>query len=98
MKNMALLFTGATMLLASCDINEPGQILGEVPEEITEIAAPYQDLSSVRIDPADGCYTYLHAGPVESTYLPLRTTSGSPICSRQPDAEAEAEPEQPVAG
>lgn len=90
MKNMAWLIGCTTMLLASCENpggSSSGQIIGEVPEAVREIAAPYQDLTAVRIDPADGCYTYRHAGPVETTYLPLRTTEGRPICSRQPDAE-----------
>ena len=92
MKNMALLIGGATMLLASCETSGSGNGAGTVaPEAVQAIAAPNQDLDHVRIDPVDGCYTYRHVGPVETTFLPLRTTEGSPICSRQPDAE-EAQP------
>ena len=53
-----------------------------VPESVASIAAPYQDLSTARIRTEDGCYWYTHQGPVETTELPLRTTNGSPICTR----------------
>jgi hypothetical protein len=90
MKNMAWLIGCATMLLASCETNGNGNGAGTVaPEAVQAIAAPNQDLEHVRIDPLDGCYTYRHVGPVETTYLPLRTAEGSPICTRLPDAEAE---------
>jgi hypothetical protein len=32
--------------------------------------------------PEDGCYWYRYVGPVETTYLPLRTIEGRPICTR----------------
>nr|WP_240931863.1 hypothetical protein [Sedimentitalea sp. CY04] len=76
------------MLLASCETTGNG-VGTAAPAAVQEIAAPNQDLENVRIDPEDGCYTYRHVGPVETTYLPLRTTEGSPICTRQPEAEAE---------
>lgn len=56
--------------------------LTELPEEVLALAAPYQDLSAVRLDPADGCYWYLHRNAVEDTFLPLRTAGGNPICTR----------------
>ena len=56
--------------------------LKKVPEGVVAIAAPGQDLTAVRIMPEDGCYWYRYVGPVETTYLPLRTAEGSPICSR----------------
>lgn len=60
--------------------------LVELPEQVLALAAPFQDLSAVKIDPTDGCYVYRHVGPVETTYLPLRSTAGRPICTReQPD-------------
>jgi len=95
MRNLALLIGCATVLLASCDTYESGnrdssgQFIKELPEAVVAIAAPYQDLESVRIDPSDGCYTYRHAGPVETTFLPLRSTEGRPICTRLPDDAAE---------
>lgn len=56
--------------------------LARLPEAVHQLAAPHQDLSAVRIMPEDGCYWYRHVGPVETTYLPLRTVDGRPICSR----------------
>ena len=53
-----------------------------VPEEVVAMAAPYQDVSSARLMPEDGCYWYRHVGPVETTMLPLRTVGGRPICTR----------------
>lgn len=53
-----------------------------VPESVASIAAPHQDLSTARIRAQDGCYWYTHRGPVETTQLPLRTSNGSPICTR----------------
>ena len=53
-----------------------------LPESIVAMAAPDQDLASVRMMPEDGCLWYRHVGPVETTLLPLRTTDGRPICTR----------------
>jgi hypothetical protein len=53
-----------------------------VPESVAAIAAPFQDLTTARVRADDGCYWYTHQGPVETTELPLRTTSGNPICVR----------------
>ncbi|MEQ6204466.1 hypothetical protein ABMC88_15610 [Sulfitobacter sp. HNIBRBA2951] len=54
----------------------------ELPEGVLEIAAPFQDLNAVKIEPTDGCFVYRYVGPVETTYLPLRSKRGNPICSR----------------
>ena len=59
-----------------------------VPEELAALAAPNQDLSSVRLLD-DGCYWYQYNGPVESTLLPLRSVDGRPICTSA-DLAAEA--------
>ena len=56
--------------------------LKTLPEGLLAIVADNQDLNTVRIDPVDGCYVYRYVGPVETTFLPLRAKSGSPICSR----------------
>lgn len=86
----------AAMLLSACEdfqgaSGAPGEgFIRELPEEVLAIAATNQDLSAVRINPADGCYVYQYVGPVETTFLPLRTTGGSPICTRTDEA--------PVAG
>ncbi|RKF16208.1 hypothetical protein D6850_01170 [Roseovarius spongiae] len=63
------------------------RVLSTVPENIKEMAAPSQDLTSVRVAPEDGCLWYLYAGPVETTWLPLRTRDGRPICTAK-DAAA----------
>ncbi|TMV10007.1 hypothetical protein FGK63_02795 [Ruegeria sediminis] len=74
--------------VAACSATVPGSgdadagTLARLPDSVVAIAAPYQDLSEVRIMPDDGCYWYRHTGPVETTYLPLRTVEGRPICTR----------------
>ena len=52
-----------------------------ISEQVAVLAAPYQDVSTARLLPRDGCYWYLHQGPVETTLLPLRTIDGRPICA-----------------
>lgn len=91
MRNSALIWIGAPLLLAACATDTasdttPEGFIAELPEAVLELAAPYQDLSAVRIDPASGCYVYRHVGVVETTFLPLRTREGRPICTRAPDA------------
>lgn len=78
----------AVSLFAGCTVpdgpavNEETGFIKELPEGVIAIAAPYQNLDAVRISAEDGCYWYLHDGPVESTLLPLRTVEGSPICTQ----------------
>ncbi len=78
----------AALLVAACgDVqNTSGSpadgFFKELPEGVRAIAATNQDLTAVRIDPTDGCYVYRYAGPVETTFLPLRAANGRPICSR----------------
>lgn len=78
----------AILLLAACtapissDRRAESGYIRELPEGVLAIAAPYQNLSAVRVLPEDGCYWYLHNGPVESTWLPLRTNEGRPICTQ----------------
>ena len=75
----------ALVALAGCaETTTPQGQVSDVPEGVLAIAAPFQDLSNLRIDPEDGCYQWLHNGPVETTYLPLRTDTGRPICTRAP--------------
>ncbi len=62
--------------------------MSPVPEAVAQMAAPYQDLTAVRLDPANGCFVYRHAGPVETTMLPLRTQDGRPICTAKAEAPA----------
>lgn len=63
------------------------QSVAEIPEPVRAAAAPFQDLSAVQLRD-DGCYWYRHTGPVETTYLPLLTREGRPICTRAPEAPA----------
>ena len=87
---------GCVVLLgAACDdmqgANTGGAtdgLLTQLPEGVLEVAARNQDLTAVRIDPTDGCYVYRYRGPVETTFLPLRTEDGRPICSRSDNIPA----------
>ncbi|WP_299566582.1 hypothetical protein [uncultured Sulfitobacter sp.] len=54
----------------------------QVPEAVVAMAGPNQDLLTARLMPENGCYWYLHNGPVETTLLPLRTAAGNPICQQ----------------
>lgn len=76
----AALLTSACAEIGTNSATSQGQV-ENVPDSVLAIAAPYQNLNDIRIDPVDGCYTWRHDGPVESTYLPLRTNEGNPICS-----------------
>ena len=71
------------LTLAACAAPEPGATppaaAGAVPEQVVAMAAPYQFVQSARLMD-DGCYWYSHAGPVETTLLPLKTVDGRPIC------------------
>ncbi len=75
------------MMLSACAApvggisDEPSRFLQELPESVMAIAAPYQNLRAVVLQPEDGCYWYEHVGPVETTMLPLRTAEGRPICT-----------------
>ncbi len=87
----------ALLALGACEV-EPGATTGtdqrfikELPEGVTAIAAPYQNLQAVVLLPEDNCYWYSHAGPVETTLLPLRTKDGRPICVQKAE---EAAPQQ----
>ena len=88
MQRSAIILFGGTLFLAACatgrtDVTDDG-FIAELPEAVAAIAAPFQDLSAVRLDPATGCYIYRYAGPVETTMLPLVTREGRPICTRAP--------------
>ncbi|MBE3636771.1 hypothetical protein ICN82_00975 [Mangrovicoccus sp. HB182678] len=84
-----LLLTG----LAGCDpaaFNMGGATADPVPEAVRAMAAPGQNVDTARVL-EDNCYWYDHAGPVETTPLPLLTAEGRPICRAAPDAATEAE-------
>ncbi len=89
----------APFLLAGCEEFEGGtgtsgasnQFIGDLPDSLRAMAAPYQNLNAVRLNPADGCYVYQYAGPVETTFLPLRSKDGRPICTKRVEVEVAAE-------
>ena len=81
------LLTLVPLIVAACTETGGGTTAAGIrdvttlPEGVLAIVGPDQDLTSVQIDAA-GCYVYRYSGPVETTYLPLRSTSGRPICTR----------------
>jgi hypothetical protein len=77
------ILSGCTAVVGSGD-KDPDII----PEQVAALAAPYQDVSTARLLPRDGCYWYLHEGPVETTLLPLRTIDGRPICAAREEKTA----------
>ncbi len=74
----------AFLVLGACSVFRPDPPVPPeerpIPEAVYSLAAPNQDLSSVRLLPRDGCYWYMHRGVVEDTLLPLRANSGTQIC------------------
>ncbi|QPM92039.1 hypothetical protein [Pseudooceanicola algae] len=84
-----LLLLAGPLTLGACAIPVAGPadpdtgLSAEMMTQLITMAAPYQDLQSVRLRPEDGCYWYRHAGPVETTMLPLRTVDGRPICTQR---------------
>lgn len=62
------------------------RFVADLPESVRAIAAPGQNLDKVVFLEQDNCYWYEHAGPVETTLLPLRTARGNTICAEQPTA------------
>lgn len=86
-KTIAFVGFGAMMLSGCVEMEgstgaAPSQFIENVPEGVLSIAAAGQDVTAMKIDPIDGCYTYRHVGPVETTMLPLRAKNGRPICTR----------------
>lgn len=87
----------ALLALDACAAPEagPGR---QLPKAVRAAAAPFQDLASAELRAEDGCYWYRHAGPVETTWLPLRTREGRPICARpQAVAAPPVQVEAPIA-
>ncbi len=81
-RKTAILIAGA-LAVAGCTTTPSLDADGaftELPEPLLVLAAPYQNLNKVRLDQNDNCFWYLHEGPVERTWLPLRTAEGNPIC------------------
>ena len=74
------------LVLAGCAAQRPDIAAEEaspypIPNEVVAIAGPNQYLTTARVDPADDCYWYYHAGPVETTLVPLRAANGNHICN-----------------
>jgi hypothetical protein len=82
-----LLSSACTPTTEATPASDP-QFLEVVPEPVLAAAAPWQDLTAVTLREDDGCYWYRHVGPVETTFLPLLTREGRPICTRAPEAVA----------
>lgn len=66
--------------------------IAELPESVRTIAAPNQNLDRIVFLEEDNCYWYEHAGPVETTLLPLRTARGNTICAEPSVAQPAAAP------
>lgn len=89
MKRTLLVLGTAALALTACDETtqsgaDGGPFISPLPDRITSLADPKQDLNAVKVDPVDGCLVYRHVGPVETTFLPLRSRDGRPICTRAP--------------
>lgn len=88
MRLQTILVPAALLALGACNASMEsaqanGGFIEKLPDAVVAAAAPYQDLTAVRLLPEDGCYWYRHVGPVETTLLPLRTVEGRPICTRR---------------
>ncbi|QIE43302.1 hypothetical protein G5B39_14770 (plasmid) [Rhodobacteraceae bacterium SC52] len=94
MKSHFVCLTALLLALAACDVpitsSDPTEVayIETLPDGVIALAAPNQNLQAVKVLPEDGCYWYLHDGPVEATLLPLRSRDGRPICTRAPDEVA----------
>ncbi|MEM8653536.1 MAG: hypothetical protein AAGF36_02230 [Pseudomonadota bacterium] len=91
MTRTAAMLAAAAVILAACDETtqsggDGGPFINPLPDRIVALADPRQDLTAVKVDPVDGCLVYRYVGPVETTFLPLRSKEGRPICTR-PAAE-----------
>lgn len=85
---LALLLTGACVEATPQSGTADPRFIEELPEAVVAAAAPFQNLGAVILRESDGCYWYRHQGPVETTFLPLRTREGRPICTRAPEPQA----------
>lgn len=83
MKSAVFLLVAACATVPADDPAVDPTIVKELPEGVRAVVGPNQDLSVVRIKPEDGCYWYQWTGPVETTFLPLRTADGRMICTRE---------------
>ncbi len=95
--NRLVFIVGATLWLGACA--STGVTTGgapsdggtsNLPDQLVALAAPGQDLRSVKLMPEDGCYWYRHVGPVETTMLPLLSVNKRHICTASSAAAAPA--------
>jgi hypothetical protein len=90
----SVMMCAVMMALAACGAPLGGNAftnqlgVSRLPDDLRAMAAPYQNLETVRLLPDDNCYWYQHRGPVETTLLPLRTTTGRAICASAPTSGA----------
>lgn len=87
---LALLLAGACVETTPQSGTSDPRFIEELPEAVVAAAAPFQNLGAVILRESDGCYWYQHRGPVETTFLPLLTREGRPICTRAPEPQPEA--------
>jgi hypothetical protein len=71
----------AVAALSACVPATPDGESVDLSPEVRALVGPGQDTSTARIE-SDGCYWYLHRGPVETTYIPLLTREARMICTR----------------
>lgn len=84
-KNWAIVMMTLAGLAACTDGEDYASSNGSARQaspQLAELAAPGQDLSRVKLDPSNGCFLYRYRGPIETTYLPVRTRQGNPICAK----------------
>lgn len=79
-----LSLTACTELATTGTAPNGSRFLASLPDSVLAVAAPHQNLDRVVFLEEDNCYWYEHAGPVETTLLPLRTTRGNMICAEPP--------------
>lgn len=81
MKRALAIFVACAGLVACGAPPTPQGQTEELSPEVMALVGPGQDLNTVRIE-SDGCYWWLHRGPVETTYIPLVTADSRMICTR----------------
>ena len=93
MKNLVGIIGCMTFLLTACEnvqstdsivSSNDGDFITDLPESLLAIVGPNQNLNTVMLDPTDGCYVYQYVGPVETTFVPLRSVRGRVICIQKP--------------
>ena len=72
----SVVFWAFLAALAACE-PVPGQ--APLPEAV--VAATDPRFVATAYLREDGCYWYVHDNAVETTFLPLRTPAGRPICA-----------------